>query len=617
MPPAVEADPLRALVIVPSVSFSSPLSARPIIRGYDAAEGVVRLDGFEILNPFHIGRIFSGFPADATESVAVASAPARSADGGTLGSVVDIRGRTSGEDGGSSRGLSISVLSATGWWGTRGSTPAFAAARAAWLGAATQVAGDGLPYTFQDAYLRAAFGLGGERRTDWSLFAARDELGRLGRGLGVDWSNFLIGQRARLVDTPAGGVDLVASTNRYTLEGTSIPARSSEINVINRFTRWSLGLDAELRRGATTLRGGAALGSRRITNVLSVESGDDFEPTTRQARLAELQAFFGGRWTAGRAMLDLGIRIDASGSAHAWQPRVRFAWSWPGHLTLAVAAAHTARLYQIVTDPQPEPTVAFYDFWFNAGEAGVPVPRVDHLAAELESARAPWSAYVAAFLSRGKGLGELRPVYDQQSGRPPFRYGESRTGGVEFRGTWRPKAPGPAAVLSYIWSQSQRRWEDALWRPWRLDRRHAIRLQLESQIGRRWYVFGAGEFLSGQPMTPVQEVFWSQTPRLPGEQPPPPPLLVNYRFGPEGSARSAPTFHLDLGARARFAGPGNTWILLGLSVINLSFAPVAPEIPVPPEELVRPDGSYPANGVQYKRLFSLPAIPSLTLRVEF
>ena len=50
VPPAVETDVYRALALIPAASFTRPLSARPMIRGYDAQEVTTRIDGFEVLN---------------------------------------------------------------------------------------------------------------------------------------------------------------------------------------------------------------------------------------------------------------------------------------------------------------------------------------------------------------------------------------------------------------------------------------------------------------------------------------------------------------------------------------------------------------------------------------
>jgi hypothetical protein len=613
IPPAVEADPLRALSIVPSVSFSTPLSARPLIRGYDAAESVVRIDGYDVLNPYHIGRIFSAFPADATESIAVAPVPVRGADGGTLVGVVDLRGRSGGEPG-ESKGIEVSPVSVTGWWGGGERTRVFSAVRAAWLGPATRLVGDGVPYEFQDLYIQAGVPLGTARGMRWSAFASRDELGDPGAGLGARWSTVLLGQRGRLVDGPRGSLDVIGSMNRFALDATDIQVRNSRIDVDNRFSRTAGGIEAEIR-GPVVFHAGGSLGRRRIENSVTVRLGDDFVPAARTTALTEYQAYVEGRLVRRTWMLDLGARLDASPTARAFQPRARVAWTFGDRLTAAVAVARAARLYQLVTDPQPEPTVAFYDFWLNAGEVGVPTPRITHGAAELDGAWGQWAAHVGMFLSRGQGLGELRPVSDQRSGQTPFRYGASRTVGAELRGAWRHHKEKLGAVLGYTWSSSQRRWDDGAWRAWRLDRRHAVRLQLEGRLAGRWYLFGLGEFLSGQPISPVQELVWRDPRRLPGDTIT--ELIPRYRYGVEGGARSAPTWHFDLGAQARFAGPGRSVISVGLSVINLTFGQVAPEAPVRPEELLREDGTFSPTGVIYKRLFDLPAVPSITARIEF
>ena len=63
VPAAVEPDAFRVLRLVPAVSFSSILSARPLIRGIDADDAGFAIDGHEVINLFHIGRFFSAFPA--------------------------------------------------------------------------------------------------------------------------------------------------------------------------------------------------------------------------------------------------------------------------------------------------------------------------------------------------------------------------------------------------------------------------------------------------------------------------------------------------------------------------------------------------------------------------
>jgi hypothetical protein len=618
VPAAVERDPLRALSIVPSVSFSSPLSARPVIRGYDAVESVIRINGFEILNPYHIGRVFSSFPGDATESVTVTPAPTSSADGGTLAGLVDVRGRNVVDATGPGGGMGISLLSGTGWFGTATPIPVFVGARVTLLQTTTDVVSEsGIPYNFQDLYASTRIPLGASRSWDVTFYGSQDDFSELEAGIGMEWSNLLVGNRWRLLDTPGVSVDATAFANRFALEGADLEARNSRIDVSNTFDRLSLGLLAELRRGTVSITAGGGLGWRRMANKLSVGEGDDFVPTDQESHLTDFQAFVDAQTTRGPLTLTAGVRVDASDEAVAWQPRARLSASMTEGLSAAVSVSRTSRLYQLITDPQPEPSISFYDFWFNAGEGDVPVPRVDHVTMEIDRVAVSWSAHAATFFSKGSGLGELRPIWDQQVNLPPFRFGESRTYGLELRGAWRPgSSTGPSGALTYVLSRSERKWDSGGWRPWHLDRRHNIRLQVDAPLGDRWHLFAISEVFSGQPMTVPEEVVLPVPPRLPTDTSSA-FGLVRYLYGEEGAGRSAGTLRLDFGARVEFDGPGKSRINVGLSVINFGFGPVAPEAPLDPFELIRPDGSYPSDGVEYKRQFSLPAVPSITARIEF
>lgn len=618
LPAAIEEDPLRALTVVPSVTFSSPFSGRPLIRGYEAAQGVVRIDGFEILNPYHLGRIFSSFPAAAVETVALIPIPTSSADGGTLSGVVDIRGRNAADGTGLGGGLDLSLVSATGWLGTPTPTPIFVSVRAAFLQAATDLVSEaGVPYNFQDLYARSRFSLGSHRSWDITLYASTDDFSDRQFGRGMDWSNLLFGHRLRLADAPGGSLDLIASANRFVQDAADIEARNSRIDVTNRFSRVSLGLSGELRRGTIGVSAGGAVGQRRITNILTVRQGDDFSPSDRDSRLSEVHAFVEGRADHGPLTLAGGLRMEASEATVAWQPRVRVSAWIDESISASITGVRTSRLYHLITDPQPEPSISFYDFWFNAGDGDVPVPAINHVAAALDGAGRSWSGHAGVFFSRGSGLGELRPVWDQRTGVPPFRYGDSRTYGLEMRAAWQPLDDrGPSGALIYVWSHSDRRWDQQSWRPWRLDRRHNVRLQIDATVSKRWYLFGTGEFLSGQPITPVAEVVQPVPPSLPGDTSTS-VAIVRYRFGSEGIARSAGTYHFDFGLRGAFGGPWGSRLQVGLSVLNLTYGSIAPEVPVDPFELISQAGTPSSDGVQYKRAFSLPPVPSITVRIEF
>jgi len=283
----------------------------------------------------------------------------------------------------------------------------------------------------------------------------------------------------------------------------------------------------------------------------------------------------------------------------------------------ALGYSQATRLFQLVTDPQPEPTLTFQEFWLTAGDSAVPTPVVHHVSAEADVSGRCATLHMGAYLSRGRGIGEVVPITDQHE-KGPFRFGESRTAGLEIRLANHPRSEREAAVaLSYALGWSQRRWEDGVWRPWVLDQRHRARLQALVPIGARWRLFALAEARSAQPVARVAEVFFQEWLRFPGDTSALRVLIAHPLYAPEGSARGSGVFWADLGADVWFGGPGRSRIALGLSLTNLTMGPIAPLEPVSAGELRRPDGTYEPGGWRYTRRFWLPVVPSVTARVEF
>lgn len=616
VPPAIEADVLRSLALVPAVSFSTPLSARPIIRGYDAGESSVRIDGFEILNLYHIGRAFSAFPADATSEVSVAAAPPVAATGGTLAGTVDITGQV-GEAGRTHGGADLSLASLAAWvGGGGGGAQWFGAARAVHFSVLDVASDEGIPYDFQDFYANALLSGAGRPIGRFTAFASRDRFADRDLGSGMDWSNLLVGGRWQASDDGRGAVSLWASANRFAEDVTNIEARRSRIDVRNRFERAAVGADGRLQGSVSRLGFGVSLGRRAVANRITPLSGDDFVPADAEFRLLELGAY--AEWSAalGRTSLQAGVRLDAAGGRRVVQPRVRASVPIAAGVSLGVALGRTARLYHLVADPQSEPELVFYDFWLNAGEAGVPVPIIDHGTLDLDIVRGQIAGRLSLFASRARGLVELRPSTDQRADvTEPFRYGRGRTAGAEIQLGLRGSEPDASALsAAYVLSFSERDWGSG-WVPWSQDRRHLLRLIARTRLG-RWSFSTVFEGMSGPPVTPVDGVLIVGTPD---------PLGGGlgrtglghpaYVYGGENSGRSAGTARVDLAARYAFTGPWESRMALGISVLNVAFGPVAPLRPADP---TYDPGTSPLQGrVRYERLFDMPAVPSFTLRIEF
>lgn len=609
VPSAIEADPLRALAAVPSVSFSSLLSARPSVRGYDAADGTVRLNGFELVNPYHIGRVFSTLPVGALSGLTVSPHVTSASDGGALGAVIDLDGRASASGQEVEADAAVGIAAVSGAV-ARSAPDAVVAARAGFISGVTQLIGDGVPYDFVDAYGRVRLPVAG-RAWDLTAFATSDDYGDTSRGSGMNWSNYLLGTRLRLLDNSTTALNVSASINQFRLDGASIESRGRDIDLSNDLSHAGVGLEGRTWLGSVRLLGGASVTRRNLKSRLS-NTGDGTAYIDSEARLTEVGPFAEVQVEAPEVLFSAGVRLDAAGSVRAWQPRASLSIRPSGSVALSLAVARSARLYREVTDPMPELTLSFYDIWLEAGTDGVPIPRIDHASLALDARAGGLELHGGLFASRGEGLGEVTPAWEQTSDESLMRFGDSRTRGIELRVAQRAGSGASGWAASYVLSKSERRWAEA-WIPWRLDRKHQLRVMADRRLGNRWQVFGLGTYSSGLPVTPVESLVWPDGSVLTGGEGSPRP---RYQFGLEGSARGGATGHIDVGARFAFGGPWDSEASLAFSITNVTFGPVAPRVPVDPTDLLDAQGR-PESFVTYERAFEVPAVPSVMLNVSF
>src|SRR5689334_6581240 len=119
-----EADVLRALQLMPGVEARNDYSAGMNVRGGEADQNLVLLDGYPIYNPFHFGGLFGTFidPAVGRVEMQTGGFPARY--GGRLSSVFDVQSaedNRTGLHGTSEVSLVATSLSLGGALGSRGS----------------------------------------------------------------------------------------------------------------------------------------------------------------------------------------------------------------------------------------------------------------------------------------------------------------------------------------------------------------------------------------------------------------------------------------------------------------------------------------------------------------
>jgi hypothetical protein len=91
IPGLVEADPLRAVEVLPGVVTTSDFSSSFNVRGGSADQNLILLDGLPIFNPTHLGGFFSVFNADMIDRAELQSGGFPARFGGRVSSVLDVQ----------------------------------------------------------------------------------------------------------------------------------------------------------------------------------------------------------------------------------------------------------------------------------------------------------------------------------------------------------------------------------------------------------------------------------------------------------------------------------------------------------------------------------------------
>lgn len=91
IPGLVEADPLRAVEVLPGVVTTSDFSSAYNVRGGSADQNLILLDGIPVFNPTHLGGFFSVFNGDMIKRAELRSGGFPARYGGRVSSVLEIQ----------------------------------------------------------------------------------------------------------------------------------------------------------------------------------------------------------------------------------------------------------------------------------------------------------------------------------------------------------------------------------------------------------------------------------------------------------------------------------------------------------------------------------------------
>ena len=90
VPGVAEADPIRAVEVLPGVVSTSDFSASFNVRGGSQDQNLILLDGIPIFSPFHLGGLFSVFNVDMLDRVELQSGGFAAEHGGRVSSVLEV-----------------------------------------------------------------------------------------------------------------------------------------------------------------------------------------------------------------------------------------------------------------------------------------------------------------------------------------------------------------------------------------------------------------------------------------------------------------------------------------------------------------------------------------------
>lgn len=390
-PAVLEADVIRVIQLLPGTVAKNDYTTGFNVRGGEADQNLILLDGVPIFNPTHLGGIFSTFDAAAVDRVDFMAGAFPAGYGGRLSSVTDVTLHNGSSERTTARGQ-LSLLSAKllvdGPVGGTDATYLIGGRRTyadAVVGAFSK---ETLPYYFADAVGKVTVPVGDARISataywgrdvlDWPW--VEDEPGRDGVDLEFGWGNRLFGMN---VEKPLGDkiLSLHVSRSDFTAGLGVEPDVFRLDNTVRLWSaRWSLALSPNATHDVRI--GGGVEDYAVAYDIRSNSLNADFFSRTYQPRV--WSGFVDDQWhPLTWLLIRPGIRLErvqGPGITNV-APRVSVKGFLDDDLALVGSAG---RYYQTVHSLlDHEVPVALFDVWVGADQF-VPVASSDHLVFGFE-----------------------------------------------------------------------------------------------------------------------------------------------------------------------------------------------------------------------------------------
>jgi hypothetical protein len=579
IPRVGEPDVVRVVQLLPGVVARNDFNTGLNVRGGEADQNLILLDGYPIYNPFHFGGLFSTF-MDATVGgieLVTAAFPARY--GGRLSSVLDVR---SSEDTrpGMHATADISALGASarvvgsfngglGTWSLAG--------RRTYADAATRIFTNNVfPYHFRDFHGRATYALPRGVRLAVTGYMGRDVLdanlaefetdtapSRAGQGQwAFDWGNQVLGAMiAKDFGTRTTWEQRISTSGFSTLLDLGEGAFSQRSEIRDIRLAGSL-----LARGESHDR---SIGYDVATHRIRYASGSSQTGTTEfdfDQKPVSAAVWLGDLWRlSDRWILEGGLRAEALTGRNwaALSPRLSVKYFATPDLALTAAAGRVTQWQHSLAGDGP---MRYFEVWI-ASDSFIPVATAWHYVAGVERrVRASGSVRLETYVKRFDRVLEANWSEDPQRRGDEFFEAKGLSYGLDLIARRQP-LEGIGGWITYSYGVSTR-WRDGeRWAPGH-DRRHDVDLVATWRLAK--YRLGARfGYATGTPYTPIVGEIARRVydPSRDSWGTGDPRIWVESLAGARNGARYPATHRIDFDAAREFIVRGAT-VAPYVSVVN-------------------------------------------------
>jgi hypothetical protein len=447
IPGLVEADPLRAVDVLPGVVTISDFSSAFNVRGGSADQNLILLDGIPIFNPTHLGGFFSVFNGDLIERAELRSGGFPARFGGRVSSVLEVK--TDPGDGRFHMDGGVSLLAtrvALGGGLPQGATDGVGFRNVRWRASGRRSYFDQLlgpvlefPYHLTDLQGVLEGWTAGGSRVSISAYTGRDVLDFTSMDpadfplrIDWDWGNDLLGVRWIRPRDGGGWWEVRSGVSRFT-SGLAFPD-FHDTEIRSAIHQASVEGDVEIHL-APSLTLGAGGGLRWLGYDNLVETGGTAF-FAGDGEGSEVSGYLQGEWRPGpRWILESGARVDRwvptrGEDVLVVSPRVSAKRFLPGSQWAVKGAA--GRYVQFLHSIRDEELPVGLDVWVLAGEQ---VPHVvsDQMQAGFEGyLREGWFLSVEGYFREFDGVITTNTGDDPNDPSDDYLPGTGSSYGLDF-----------------------------------------------------------------------------------------------------------------------------------------------------------------------------------------